>query len=93
MFFGLSIIIPCYNEENNLNRGVLDQVAQYLSTVDYPWEVLVCNDQSTDNSLAIIQKFVQNHPHFKVYDLPKGGKPGAIWGGLQRATLPFGPFH
>lgn len=86
---GISVIIPCYNEENNLNRGVLKEVYDFLKTQKYPWEVLICNDQSTDNSLKIVQKFAKSHRGFRVLDLPKGGKPGALWGGIQQAKYPL----
>ncbi|MFA6250701.1 MAG: glycosyltransferase [Candidatus Shapirobacteria bacterium] len=81
----VSIIIPCYNEENNLNSGVLTQVADFLSTQSFSYEVLICNDQSTDNSLKLVRQFVSNHPHFRALDLPKGGKPGALYGGIKEA--------
>ncbi|MCL4383982.1 glycosyltransferase [Patescibacteria group bacterium] len=83
---GLSIIIPCYNEENNLKRGVLEQVSGYLHEQSYPWEVIICNDHSTDNSLKLINDFVSHHPGFRVLDLPHGGKPSALWGGIQKAA-------
>ncbi|MBU1117730.1 glycosyltransferase [Patescibacteria group bacterium] len=85
----VSIIIPCYNEENNLKRGVLDEVANFLSQARFEYEVLICNDKSTDNSLSLVKKFAKTHPKFKILDLPKGGKPGAIWGGLQKAKYPI----
>jgi len=88
----ISIIIPCYNEENNLKRGVLEEVNQFLISQKFPYEVLICNDQSTDNSLKLAQNFAKNHPHFKVFDFPKGGKPGAIWNGVQQAKYPFALF-
>lgn len=81
----LSVIIPCYNEEANLKRGVLEEVEDYLSKQSFKWEVIICNDKSTDNSLSLISKFVTNRPQFRVLDLPKGGKAGAIWGGIQQA--------
>lgn len=86
---GVSIIIPCYNEENNLTRGVLSDVDSFLKTVDFNYEVILCNDKSTDGSLKIIQDFAKTHPNFRVLDLPKGGKPGAIWGGIQQAKFPL----
>lgn len=86
---GLSVIIPCYNEENNLKRGVLDEVASYLKKAKYSYEVLICNDKSTDNSLKIAQNFAKKHKNFRVLDLPKGGKPGALWGGIQEAKYPL----
>lgn len=85
----ISIIIPCYNEENNLKRGVLQEVADFLKNVKYQYEVIICNDKSTDNSLSLVQNFVNTHPKFRVLDLPKGGKPGAIWGGIQAAKYPI----
>lgn len=81
----ISIIIPCYNEEKNLKNGVLNDVYKFLSKQDYKWEVLICNDASTDNSLKIAQKISKNYKNFKVLDLPHGGKPGAVWGGIKQA--------
>ncbi len=82
----ISIIIPCYNEENNLKRGVLDQVKKYLDNIKFDWEVLICNDASTDKSLELITSFSKKNPRFKVIDLPHGGKPSAILGGIKAAT-------
>ena len=85
----LSIVIPCYNEENNLKNGVLDQVNDFLKTQKFDWEVIVCNDESTDNSLRLVKDFVSKHKGFKVLDLPHGGKPSAVWGGIQKANFPI----
>jgi len=81
----ISVIIPCYNEENNLNRGVLQEVQDYLKTQKYKWEVIICNDQSTDNSLSLANKFCRTRPQFRVLDLTKGGKAGALWNGIKNA--------
>lgn len=81
----ISIIIPMYNEAKNLKRGVLRQVNDYLSKQTYDWEVLICNDASTDNSLKLAKKLSKDYKNFKVLDLPHGGKPSAVWGGIQQA--------
>jgi len=78
----VSVVIPCYNEENNLNRGVLDQVYEYLNKQKYLWEVIIANDGSTDNSLSIIKRFSNKHANFRLVNLPHGGKPSALKGGL-----------
>lgn len=44
------IALPVYNEENTL-KGVLDNI------VKYPYDVLVVDDGSSDNSLSIAQLF------------------------------------
>lgn len=85
----LSVVIPCYNEENNLKSGVLDQVYNFLKDQDFEWEVLICNDESTDKSLNLVKDFVSKHKGFQVLDLPHGGKPSAVWGGIQKAKYPL----
>jgi glycosyltransferase involved in cell wall biosynthesis len=85
----ISIVIPCYNEENNLKRGVLNEIIDFLKTVSFNWEVIICNDASTDNSLSIASDFVRHNPGFSVIDLPHGGKPSAVWGGIQKAKYPL----
>jgi len=84
----ISIIIPCYNEENNLKNGVLEEVYNFLETQKFEWEVIICNDESTDNSLKLAKDFVSKHQGFRVLDLPHGGKPSAVWGGIKEAKYP-----
>ncbi len=81
----LSVIIPCYNEEKNLEMGVLSEVHQYLAQQDYPWEVIIVNDESTDDSRNLVERFVANAAHFTLLDIPHGGKPAAVWAGIQKA--------
>lgn len=81
----LSIVIPCYNEEANLKRGILNQVENYLSQQKYSSEVLISDDGSTDASLSFIKKFIQNHPRFKLLKNPHGGKPFAVRAGINAA--------
>ena len=82
----VSVIIPCYNEERNLKRGVLDEVRQYIAGQDYTWEVIIVNDESTDNSKSLIEGFVNNTASFSLFDIPHGGKPAAVWAGIQKAA-------
>lgn len=81
----LSVVIPCYNEARNLERGVLDEVYHYLIRQTYSWEVIIVNDESTDESQQLIEAFVQQQPHFSLANIPHGGKPAAVWAGIQRA--------
>ena len=81
----LSVIIPCYNEEKNLERGVLEEVYQYLTEQDLSWEVLIVNDDSSDGSRALVERSIESKESFFLLDIPHGGKPAAIWAGIQRA--------
>ena len=64
----LSIIIPCWNEEENLKNGALSEVFNFLKKQNYLWEVIVINDGSTDNSKKIINEFIQDKNQFSLFD-------------------------
>ncbi|MER2599013.1 MAG: glycosyltransferase [Caldilineales bacterium] len=81
----LSVVIPCYNEARNLERGVLDEVYTFLCAQSYPWEVFVVDDGSTDTSRELILHSIASKPGFTLVDIPHGGKPAAVWGGIQAA--------
>jgi glycosyltransferase involved in cell wall biosynthesis len=82
----ISVVIPCYNEEKNLERGVLHEVSRYLEAQELTWEVLVVDDESTDGSRALVERFIRDRTHFSLHSIQHGGKPAAIWEGIQRAT-------
>lgn len=52
----LSVVIPAYNEEENVGAGVLIKVNNYLKKQKYSWEVIVADDGSTDNTRALVNK-------------------------------------
>ena len=81
----ISVVIPCYNEAKNLERGVLDEVYQYLVQQAYAWEVIIINDASTDHSQQLVQDFIEGKANLTLLNIPHGGKPAAIWAGLQKA--------
>jgi dolichyl-phosphate beta-glucosyltransferase len=81
----LSVIIPCYNEAKNLEKGVLTEVYHYLEQQSYPWEVIIVNDESTDNSKPLIEQFIKDKSGFALGNIPHGGKPVAVWAGIQQA--------
>ncbi len=81
----VSVVIPCYNEEKNLRRGVLDEVHHYLRGQEYGWEVIVVNDGSTDHSRRLVERFVADKADVSLFDIPHGGKPAAVWAGIRKA--------
>jgi dolichyl-phosphate beta-glucosyltransferase len=81
----LSVVIPCYNEAKNLERGVLDEVTQHLSGQALPWEVVIVNDESTDNSRDLIELAIEGKENLFLFDISHGGKPAAVWEGIQQA--------
>lgn len=59
-FVGFSIIVPFRNEERNL-----PSLLQSLAQLDYPsdqFEIILVDDESTDESVAIITRILQEFP-------------------------------
>ncbi len=81
----LSVVIPCYNEARNLERGVLDEVEEFLSRQSYAWEVLVVDDGSSDGSRQLVEQIIAGKTGFRLLAIPHGGKPAAVWAGIQQA--------
>ncbi|HUV71518.1 MAG TPA: glycosyltransferase [Clostridia bacterium] len=81
----LSVVIPCYNERENLERGVLEEVENFLGKQRFSWEVIVSDDGSTDNSRELVKKAVIGKAGFRLVENLHGGKPSAVWGGIKEA--------
>lgn len=81
----LSVVIPAYNESANLQAGALEQVADYLEQQDLPFEVLVVDDGSLDNTAGLVEAFNQKHSGFHLIRAPHGGKARAVMTGLEAA--------
>lgn len=83
----LSIVIPSYNETENLRRGVLDEVKKYLSRQKFSWEVIVSDDASPDpESQKLAKDFCDQNKGFTFLENPHGGKAMAIFAGLKKAS-------
>ena len=80
----VSILVPARNEEKNITRCV-----QSLLRLDYPsFEVLVLDDQSSDNTRSILEKLSHTHSKLKVLDgkPPPGNQIGKNWACCQLAS-------
>ncbi len=78
----ISVIVPVYNVAEYLNRCLDSLVSQTFSD----FEVILVNDGSTDNSLAICESYVEAYQHiFKVYSKVNGGLSDARNFGIKKA--------
>ena len=82
----LSIIVPCYNESENLERGVIEEMASYLAGFDHTYEVIISDDGSSDDSRELALERISTLSCFRLLQNPHGGKPSAVWNGIQAAT-------
>lgn len=81
----LSVVIPSYNEQLNLSRGVLDDVYAYMSRQKYSWEVILSDDGSTDGTLDALHTFAKKHDHIRVLDNHHAGKGPTVQAGMLAA--------
>jgi glycosyltransferase involved in cell wall biosynthesis len=61
----LSVIIPCYNAAATIG-GQLKALANEVC--DHPWEVIVADNGSTDDSLAVVSRWRARLPHLRIVD-------------------------
>ncbi|OPY32671.1 MAG: Glycosyltransferase AglD [Methanomassiliicoccales archaeon PtaU1.Bin124] len=82
----ISVIMPAYNEGEN----IFENLVVFLDTMEklaLPYEIIIVNDGSTDNTKAEILRFQASHPSVKFvsYDVNRG-KGHALKEGWKAAT-------
>ena len=62
----ISIMIPCYNEEENvvpISKAVVEEVTADLS--DYDYEILFIDNDSKDNTRPLLREICKSNPKIK----------------------------
>ena len=78
----VSIIVPVYNVEKYLKSCLRSILRQSYPAI----EVILVNDGSNDNSLAICKEFAAKDDRIRVIDIPNGGVSNARNIGIAAAT-------
>ncbi|MBQ3141404.1 MAG: glycosyltransferase family 2 protein [Clostridia bacterium] len=81
----LSLIVPCYNEEESL--GIFyESTLQVLQDMDTDYELIFVDDGSKDRTLAIIKEFASKNEHVKYISFSRNfGKEAAMYAGFCHA--------
>src|SRR5262249_24045534 len=81
----LSILVPVRDERDNL-RPLLREIADTLKVIGKPAEVIVVDDGSVDDSVALLKEEAKTYPFLKIVAFRKSfGQSAALDAGLQRA--------
>ncbi len=82
----LSIVIPCYNEEENLGT-YNKELFPHLDDLKVKYEVILVNDGSKDNTLKEMQKIKKKRKNIQIVSYqPNGGLGYAIKKGIKSAN-------
>ncbi len=82
----LSLIIPVYNEEENLSL-LHSAIHEALDSIKYDWKVIFVDDSSTDGSLAMLKGLAQkDQSHVQVIAFRRNyGQTAAIAAGIDHS--------
>lgn len=82
----LSVIVPCFNEEDNLNELVV-RFEKVFNKIDKPCELIIVDDFSSDNSLKVIRSLSSNFDFIKVIQHKKNlGMAEAWFSGIRNSN-------
>lgn len=82
----LSLVIPAYNEAapDRLPQSLQD-IAAFVEAQDFEIEVLIVNNNSTDDTLALAEAAAREHPYIRVTTETTQGKGAAVRTGMMAA--------
>ena len=83
----ISILVPCYNEEQSLPLLYAELVKVAKEQSKYDWEYMFINDGSSDNTLAVLEQLRANDARCCYVDLSRNfGKEVAMLAGFDYVT-------
>lgn len=82
----LSIVIPAYNEEQNI-RATVAEIQPVMREEGIPYELILVNDCSRDKTPEVIAEMMESDPAIVTVDrTPPGGFGRAVRSGLEAVT-------
>ncbi|MBI2268171.1 MAG: glycosyltransferase [Candidatus Blackburnbacteria bacterium] len=82
----LSVVVPAYNEEQNIRKGAPDRLISYLEKQNYSWEVLFVDDGSVDDTAKLLEKYKDKNKRICLIKNAHQGKAATVMTGVMAAT-------
>ena len=81
----LSLVIPCYNEQDNL-RPLITAIRAAVDPLKLAYEIVITDDCSKDKSWEILKELAASDPRIRAQRLAFNcGESAASWAGLKAA--------
>ena len=81
---GLSIVIPTYNERDNISK-ILEEINNTLE--NFTFEIIFVDDNSPDGTSKEIKNFMKKSSHIRlIHRIGRRGLSGAVIEGIFAAT-------
>ena len=71
----VTVILPCYNEEAHVAREI-ERITAALDASNFSYELLVIDDKSTDDTLAVLKAELPRYPHLRLMPFRRNGGSG-----------------
>lgn len=85
---GLSLVIPCHNEVENL-RALVAGIRAAVEPLGIPYEIIITDDASQDGSWPVLLELAKADPRIRIQRLAsRSGQSAALWAGLKEARAP-----
>lgn len=82
----ISIMIPCYNEEENV-RAIYEAVKEQFARLPYAYEILFIDNKSQDRTREIIREVCAEDPHVKaIFNMKNFGQFNSPYYGILQTT-------
>jgi glycosyltransferase involved in cell wall biosynthesis len=82
----ISVIVPAKNEAQNL-PVLVERLFPIMHGLGQPFEVIVVNDGSTDDSLEVLRALAATHPELRAIDLARNyGQTAAMMAGFDHSS-------
>jgi len=87
-----TIFIACYNEEENI-IGSLEVVVAAMVELNRPWEIIVIDDASKDDSVALVKRYMHEHPAYPIILMVREENRGLAQNYIEGAFLGRGKYY
>lgn len=82
----VSVIVPCYNEQEALPY-FYHEITSIMSRFPYDYELILVNDGSKDQTLQVMKKLAEEDPHVIYVSFSRNfGKEAAMYAGFHQTS-------